>query len=370
MRRITLAASLGLLIACGSTTQTAPPTATTVIAPELGRDGKAQLLELIDSSTGLKRPRDLAFNPRTPDQLWIVNDLDNSVVIVHGTTSASTQYERRRDPAADHFMHKPSAIAFGADETTFGTPGTFATCGESRNEHGVAAAGDFMGPALWSSDLTIFAVKDPIGLGSHLDMLHNSPLCMGIAHEQGNVYWTTNGRDNAINRYDFAADHDIGLDDHSDGASLEFVTGQIKYAPGVPSHMFYRAADAMLYFADTGNGRVVKLDTQSGTRGAKLPTKEPQRGGHYRMDDAVLTEVVPPGVLTAPSGLEIHNDLLYVSDNGTGRIVAFDLTGKEVNAFDTGLGQGALAGIAFGPDGRLYLVDMLGNRVLYIEPSP
>ena len=87
------------------------------------------------------------------------------------------------------------------------------------------------------------------------------------------------------------------------------------------------------------------------------------------MDDAVLTDVVPPGVLVAPSGLELRNDVLYVSDNGTGRIVAFDLNGKQLNALDTGLGPGALAGMAFGPDGKIYFVDMIGSRLMRIDPS-
>ena len=114
----------------------------------------------------------------------------------------------------------------------------------------------------------------------------------------------------------------------------------------------------------------MKLDTTRGVRGSRLPTKERQTGGHYRMNDAVLTEVVPPGVLAAPSGIELHNDVLFVSDNATGRIVAFDLEGKELNSLDTGLGAGALAGMAFGPDGKLYFVDMATSRVLRVEPNP
>lgn len=358
-----------VLAACSGDPASDPsPTAPQILAPALGRDGAAVVTEVLGPSAGLKRPRDLAFNPRRPDELWIVNEADDSVVILHGTTGAEPTYERRRDVAASHFMHRPSSIAFGAEGTSFGTPGTFATCGESRNEHGGAGARDFMGPALWSSDLSIFAVQDPHGLGSHLDMLHNSPLCMGLAHEQANVYWTINGLTNAIVRYDFAVDHDIGQDDHSDGGSLEYARGLIKYAPGVPSHLVYRAADAMLYVADTGNGRVVKLDTTSGTRGARLSAKEPLDLGHFRMDGALLSEVVPPGALVTPSGIELAHDLLYVSDHGTGRVVAFDLAGNQVNALDTGLGPGALAGMAFGPDGKLYVVDMLGSRVLRVDP--
>jgi len=351
-----------VLAGCGSESAPTPSTR----APELGVGSSVALVELFAGSE-LQRPRDLAFNPLRPDELWIVNDGDGSVVILHGITGEAPTYERRRDAAADHFMHKPSSIAFGAAETSFGSSGTFATCGESRNEHGMEGATDFMGPVLWSSDLAVFARKNPIGLGSHLDMLHNSPLCMGIAHQKGNVYWTLNGRDGSVIRNDFAGDHGVGMDDHGDGASLEYVRGQLGYAPGIPSHMVFHAATAMLYIADAAHGRVVALDTKSGTLGARLPSKERQQGGHHQMNDAVLTELVPPGVLKAPSGVELRGDVLFVSDNATGRIAAFDLQGNQLEALDTGLGAGALSGMAFGPDGRLYFVDMVGERVLRID---
>lgn len=374
MRAAFLASAI-LALGCGSSPATAPNTNAepdtgppVVLAPELGRDGAADVAEVLGASAGLKRPRDLAFNPVRPDELWIVNESDNSAVLLFGTNGPSPTFERRLDSAAAHFLHRPSAIAFGANETTFGSVGTFATCGESRNENGVEGGNDFMGPVLWTSDLAVFAKKDPSGLGSHLDMLHNSPLCMGIAHESANIYWTISGKSNAIVKYDFGRDHNVGQDDHSDGASLEYVRGQLKYAPGIPSHLFFRNADAMLYIADAGNARVAKLDTKSGTRGNKLATKEPQLGGHYRMDGAVVVDVVPPGVLKAPSGIEIRNDLLFVSDNGTGKIIAFDLEGRQVNALDTGLGAGALSGMTFGPDGKLYFVDMVGNRLMRVDP--
>src|SRR5688572_22561559 len=40
------------------------------------------LTEIAGPSSGLRRPRDLAFNPRRPDELWAVNYDDNSVVVV------------------------------------------------------------------------------------------------------------------------------------------------------------------------------------------------------------------------------------------------------------------------------------------------
>ncbi len=342
----------------------APP----VRAQELGKGNhgadSVTLTEIATAVSRLKTPRDLAFNPKSPDELWVVNAADNSMVILHDASTDARTSERRVDADAAHFMRTPSSIDFGADSTTFGIPGTLATCGESRNP--IANNNDFMGPTLWSSDLSIFALKNPSGLGSHLDMLHDSPLCMGIAHETGNVYWAFGGLNSEIVRYDFVKDHGIGQDDHSDGSALHYVTNQVKYTAKVPSHMFFNPADSMLYIADTGNARVTKLDTTTGTPGAMRKKMEPMATCR-NTDNAVMTDVVPAGVLTTPSGLEIHGDFLYVSDNTTSRITAFTLGGEQVNYLDTGLPAGSLSGMAFGPDGKIYFVDMLGNRVRRID---
>jgi len=355
-------------------------------APQLGKGQhtleSVTLTEIAGPGSGLRRPRDLAFNPLRPDELWVISFDDDSVTIVFNASQATRTTERRKDGYALHFMERPSSIAFGADATTIGKAGTFGTCQESRNTYDEQAPpNDFMGPALWSSDLTVFAQSDPFGLGAHLDMLHESPNCMGIAHERDNVYWVFGGKAQsgvgtqrqlpipAIVRYDFQQDHGIGTDNHSDGTVAQYAEMQVKDVPGVPSHMVFDAPTKMLYVADTGNSRVVKLDTTSGTRGAALQAQEPL-ASYVRMDGATLTDVVPASsqLLTRPSGLELFDGFIFVSDNATGRIHAFTPDGEQVNWLDTGL-AGALSGMAFGPDGKLYVVDMLGNRVLRVDPK-
>lgn len=346
-----------------------------VLGPEVGvgdhTAASVVFTEIVGPGSGLKTPRDLAFNPLRPDELWVVNKGDDSVVIVFDASTKARTTERREDGYAQHFMAKPSSIAFGANATSIGKPGTFATCQESRNTYrDTRPPNDFMGPTLWSSDLTVFAKMNPNGLGSHLDMLHNSPLCVGIAHATANIYWAFGGLSNAIVKYDFKADNGVGNDDHSDGEAYQYVTGLVKYAPGIPSHLVFHSSDGMLFIADTANHRIAKLDTRTGTRGQVLPSYEPMHA-HYRMENAVLTDVVPEDSLLVqlPSGIEIHNELLYVSDNWNGRVSVFSLAGERVNYLDTGLPVGALSGMAFGPDEKLYLVDMVGNRVLRIDPS-
>lgn len=292
------------------------------------------------------------------------------MVIVEDASTDARKAERRKDAHANHFMPKPAAIAFGQAETTIGLPGTFATCGESRDTmDDTTPPRDLMGPALWSSDLSIFAKQNPHDLGSHLDMLHCSPLCVGLAHEQGNTYWAFAGKTNSIVRYDFHRDNGVGNDDHSDGEAADFARGLVKYVPGIPSHLFFNPADQMLYIADTGNSRILKLDPKSGTRGADLPPME-KMAAYHKVDKAVLCGVVlaESGIVQSPSGLEIRGDLIYVSDNANSRISAVTLDGELVNYLDTGLPAHSLAGMTFGPDARLYFVDIVGNRVLRIDP--
>ncbi len=326
--------------------------------------------EIANASAGLKNPRDLAFNPRRPDELWVVTNGDNGVTIVHDASADARTWEHRVDRYAIHFMANPTAMSFGADTTSFGAPGTFATCGESRNTYaGKSAANDFMGPVLWSSDLSIFAKKNPNGLGSHLDMLHQSPLCMGIVHQTANRYWTFGGESNSIGLYDFEADNGVGNDDHSDGQYFQYATGQLRYVAGVPSHLDLDPSDGTLYIADTGHARIAKLNTKTGKKGKPIPTKEPMSAS-FAMDATALADVVPAssGALQKPSGLKLHNGLLYVTDNATGIISAFTLDGAKVNELETGLPPGSLAGLAFGDDEKLYFVDMLANRVLRVDP--
>ncbi len=372
-RSLSVLTSFVIVAGCGSSP---PSPAPVVLAPELGTGDHSPasvvLTPIVGADGGLATPRDLAFNPLRPDELWVVNDGDDSTVIVHDTSTGTPTSERRKDGYALHFMAKPSSLAFGRDATTIGKPGTFASCEESRNTYDdTKAPNDFMGATLWSSDLSVFAMLNPNGLGSHLDMLHESPGCVGIAHEKDNVYWAFGGYKNEIVRYDFGQDNGIGNDDHSDGKALHYVRGMVKAVPGVPGHTFFRPEDGMLYVADTGNSRVVMLDTTSGTIGAKVTPKEPM-AQDAMMEGATLMELVPnDGTLQVPSGLEIWKDILFVSDNATSRITAFALdTGKVLNYLDTGLPAGSLMGMAFGPDGKLYFVDAKSNQVLRIDPKP
>jgi hypothetical protein len=316
-------------------------------------------------------PRDLAFNPRRQGELWVANAGTNSMTIVFGATGSPGSFEilQRRDRNHLHFMPSPSSLAFGADQTNDAADnaalalGTFATCHVSRN-----GGNNFMGPVLWSSDLSVFAARNGT-LGSHLDMLHQSPDCMGITWAgSGNVYFTFDGLTGSVSRYDFQLDHGVGNDDHTDGIIWRYVVGQVKAVPEVPSHLAYLPEQQTLYIADTGNARLVKLAMAGATKGRPLVPKQDEAES-WEMTGVALAEVVPraSGLLTAPSGLEIKDGHLYVSDSATGIIHKVRLDGTPVRAVQTDAQPGGLTGLTFGPDGRLYFTDQLSDRVLRVD---
>lgn len=341
-----------------------------------GSPGSVTLVSIYRSDTP-RQATDLAFHPLR-SELWVLlrefvdgppctqaerhgcDELRGSVAIVSGAGGANPTAVWKQDANAWHFMRTPAGIDFGGD-------GTFATCSEARTGNYDDETSDYNGPTLWSSDPAIFTIQPPGLNGSHLDMLHETPYCMGIGHERANVYWTFNGKLGALDRYDFAKPHAPGESDHSDGQLQRWVEGSLARKPGVPSHLAYEAESARVYVADTGHGRVVALDTMSGAPGADIITAEIMASAKS-VAGARLIEIVPPGVLEAPSGLELKDKVLFVTDNATSRIYAFDLDGKPLRTLDTGLPAGSLAGIAIGPDDRIYIVDLAQAQVRRIEP--
>ncbi|MCB9763455.1 MAG: hypothetical protein H6739_27050 [Alphaproteobacteria bacterium] len=342
------------------------------------------LLDVIGTEDdGLRLPRDLDFNPSVEGELWVVSKRDDSVVIFSDAGADAQTSRKVIDPFALHFMDSPSSLDFGAINQRFGQ--TFGTCQESRNTYNGRFLPDyFMGPTLWSAEPDIFGESNPeaveylselynqpVDLGSHLDMLHESPLCMGITWEADNVYWVFDGYNQAIARYDFVDDHGMGYDDHSDGIIAKYVQGEVAYVEDVPSHLELDADTGLLYVNDTGNNRVVVLDTTTGQRGRTLPATEPGTT-HYAVDGAELWTLIdgaavdPP--MVAPSGLDLVDGTLFITDNATSRIYAFDLDGNLIDFVDTGLPEGALMGLRARALDDLWFVDAVDFRVLRLQP--
>ncbi len=333
---------------------------------------------------GLSRPTDLGFNPDVEGELWVVNKDDDSTTIYDDAGGAGQQSDHIVDPYALHFMEKVTSMAFGA-------PGTFATCQDGTNTYNDQAEGNnFTGPTLWSSDREIFGITNPeavdyltdlfgfpVNLGSHLDMLHESPECMGIAWDRDNAYFVFDGYNQQIVRYDFQQDHGVGYDDHSDGIISRWVDTDVKRKAKSVSHMELDHATGLLYVADTGNNRIMVLDTNSGSRGDSLPSRdcwqEPGAGvtcaDHHEWvggDWSLLVDGEALG-MEMPAGLALVDDLILVTDFGTGYVHAFDLEGNQVDWADTGVGPEALAGIHARSIDDLWIVDGAGDQVLRLQ---
>ena len=343
------------------------PTGACVALPagsEIGRgDGSPASVTFTElySTGAASKPVDLAFHVERPGEVWVVGSGDNSVHVGTGLDTDAPAFKRFLDPAARHFMHKPPAIAMGSATQ-------WATCGDNDNSQN-GPANLFMGPATFTTDLSVFAKKTSGGLGSHFDMLHNSPNCRGIAHAKDAWYWVFNDYDKSLDKYNFGKDHEPGGDDHSDGEIYRYAAGKVKGATdGTPSHLFFDAEDEFLYVADTGNKRIVRLDTTKGAKGGSLERFNEPLKADAVMTGTALEVVVEAGVLEKPSGLEIRGGLLYVTDAATSTFYVFDKTGKQIRSLDTGLPAGSLAGFVFGPGNKVYFTDKVGGRVLRIDP--
>ena len=310
---------------------------------------------ILSAEDRLAGPRDLAFRPGADHELWVANGADSSMVVVSNAGSPEQVAVRQRTAGADHFMPQPSALAFGTS--------TFATVHEISVATQADTPADFMGPTLWPADPELFRA----GHSSHLDMLHNSPDSVGVEWEEGNAFWVFDGAHASLTRYDFRADHGPGAEDHSDGVIARYAEGEVSYVPNVGSHLVLDHVTGLLYVADTGNQRIAVLDIHTGTRGGTL---RPNYDGASMsmMNGASLTTLVDAAAfgIAQPSGIALANDILYVTDHASASIHAFSLQGERLDWIDLSsvAEPDALSGIAVDVEGRLYVADTLGERVI------
>jgi len=327
------------------------------------------------ASEDLSTPRDLAFHPDR-DELWVLSRYGEGSWGAGNTTIffeplAGLDFENFADSFGYHFMAHPSALAFGAAEYEGSSEINFATCQESRNDYnGNYAPDDFMGPSLWSSDLEIYAMVNQgwgssLG-GSHLDMLHQSPLCMGIEHDSANVYWVTDGSNGNIVRYDFVLDHGPGHDDHSDGIVRRYLDASFTRVADVPSHLAFDGDSGWLYYADTGTGTIKRLDTLSGTSAGNMSPYGESLAEYTRWNGATVETFASD--MSAPSGLLLNDGRLFVSDYSTGEIIAFDTEdGAELARIQTEA-QG-VTGLDMSSAGEIFFVDMDAEQVVRVVPE-
>lgn len=356
-----LVISLSLLVACapdeGTDTDTTTPDPG--IAVLGGGTHDIEMVSVRDAVVDdLTWPRDLAFHPNA-DELWIVNRATDSITVVSDPQGVATT-RHARDASGNHFLAQPSAIAFNR-------AGNFATSHEEHDlTQGSSTPADFMGPTLWDGTSSTFDG----GHGSHLDMLHNSPDGAGIAWERGNTFWVFDGWHDALTRYDFGDDHGRGGSDHTDGVIQRFAEGRVQFVPDVVSHMAFDRDTSLLYVADSGKNRVAVLNTATGTVGGTL-TPNYDGCSQREVTGGEITKLIDGDKIAGlelPSGLELHDGMLWVGDAATSTIFAFELDGTLVDYLETGWDAGTLGGMAFDAEGDLWVVDQSNDIVVEISP--
>ncbi len=320
---------------------------------------RVTLVPVVDK---LNKPTSLAFKP-VEGSLWVVNRGDDSSVIVDNPGKTTAKIFRFKDDSA-HFMNNPTQIAFSKGKAEF------AVSLDSVNDYNGQAPGNyFTGPTLFTSDRRYYSG----GAQSHLDMLHHSPKAMGIsvgarpstAQQDMREYWVFNGNSGSVDRYFFNKPHELGGDDHSDGIAIRYATGQIKRTTDVPGHLAFDLATRQLYIADTGNGRVVRLDTRTALDTARRISAYHNETALWEVPRTTVTAVATG--LSQPSGILFVNSQIVVGEYGTGKIKVYSTTGELKGTLDTGLGARKLMGLADGPDGKLYVVDNVGGRALRVD---
>jgi hypothetical protein len=317
---------------------------------------------IANSRQSIAAPQDLDFNPLKPEQLWVVNqgtiNTGGSTVMLTNPGSPTMQYDYRQDGNAWHFMLLPSALAFSTNGNWATSPGAL-----DANHNG----SEYTGPALWSSDLSIYA-KPSGGNGSHLDMVHQSPYSMGIASDTLNKFWAFDGYNGNIVSYDFGKPHAPGGADHSAAKVERFTEAKVRMDYNVPSHLILDKKTGWLYVASTAYAKIYRLNTKTGSKYRSLTPYANEPLTEYSEIRGATWEVFADANMKKVCGIEISGNRLFVSDNSTGDIAAFDLTTKaEIGRINTD--NPGICGIKLGPDGKIWYVNSKTSEVYRIDPK-
>jgi DNA-binding beta-propeller fold protein YncE len=387
------------------------------IVPEFGESGVTFTEWGTQRIDRLDEPIDLAFHPKFPCQLWVINKRNHSTSIFFNPGQTNHQHsEWRQDVNACHYAADQTSISFGlgiptdpCDPHTGLCPrghkdGTFMTTSDDGNAYdwvGDTRTGrryerGFQGVTLWPADLESYAIRnndvypsnaalDPFG--SHIHMVHETPYSMGSvwAGEGAKFFVWDAGKDSiygSVTLIDFVSDHGYGGYTHSQARIQRYLGLHIKYFAGIPGHM--ELVGDWLFIADPGNGRVVKLHTKSGTNIGDLKDKREWREPHAEysaVSDATFLDFVAPNTgLLVPSGLAVSGERLFVGDHATSDIVVYSLFDHDVNA--NGAEPSAriesmrvrtralsLMGLAVDPTTRqIWFVDSERNSVSVVDP--
>ena len=329
--------------------------------------GTVHVTTIAGPADGINQPLDLDFNhsPLSPYDLWVVNTgaSGNAIAILHNAPDETSRVIRvKKDSRASHFMWRTHAIAMGSN-------GTFATA-QNGAPGNFNPFYQFMGPTLWSSDTAVFASRyqdDKQILASHLDMLHQSPMNLGIAHDHDNAYWVSDAYYNDITLYDFKDPHEVGGTDHRDGIIHRYADAHVSAGElGEPGHIALDKNSGYLYIVDPGANIVTRMNTKTGAfiRNLVAPPESMENLAEYSEWKGALVDTVLADSLGEPVGIEVNRNRLFVGDRASGNIRVYSITNDTVQylgSIQTGAKE--LLGICYGPDEHLWFVDRASSTV-------
>jgi len=287
---------------------------------------------------GIATPRDIRLRPGS-DELWVaLEDNDSMLIITLDSDNSVAEAEELHDVLGYHYMDQVSSLSFTDDGAWFGT------CQESNNNYNDMSwdGNGFMGPSLWKTvdytkvnqDNGMWASEGDVSkYGSHYDMNHEAPYCVGIEWWENNRYFAIDGSgdfDSNFMMFDFMEDHGPGGNDHSDAVVWRYEGETFTRVDRVSSQMRI-AANGWLYIADTGANRVVRFQVGSGSTGNNLPYSQwPENLGAYKyVRQAVFETVVSD--FTEPSAMAMVGDSHFiVGSHNSGLIAMYDLDGNLV----------------------------------------
>ena len=358
-------------------------------APALGAGVPATRM-LDDESLGsLGMPRAISFNPALPEALYVADSASGSLAVLNTTTTPPSA-TFLKDRAEYHYMASISAFSFDP-------LGQFATCQESLNDYeGTMVPNYFMGPSLYDSVAArvpyVNSKGEPCAAGDtcfliHIDMLHESPLCMGIAHDAGapsrtgdptlgkefrNVYWSFDGVNSQLVRSDFESDHGPGSMDHHFAEVRRYRGVKLSRRAGVPSHLVVDGDARELFVADTGADRVLRVKVDSGryvksARESYPIYSSPDPLFNYTIWEDLVWDVFAS--VPAPSGLALSADALYVSSWSQTTVYTFARASGKMMSLSPVVGAVGLSGLALSPEtGRLWFAAS-GGQVGQLVPA-
>jgi len=379
--------------------------------------GKTHVIKTIVND--LSKPRDVAFHP-TPGlhlstysegrpfpegnlgagEAWVLNGGNHSVSIVSAVNSQQQTTISRRDRGYYHYMIEATAFSFNSVGDSGRNPDRdsfnyWAICNDNLNTYlNTKEPNYFMGPTLYDSRPGNRNTVNHLGVECseyeschfmHADMLHESPACIGLAHDPetetayGNVYWAFDATGNGVNgqlvRFDFQQPHGPGSMDHSIAAVRRYPEVELTRGEGVGGHagMVVHSTRREVFIANPGEGNVIVVGADTGHYARIAREEYPIYSNRLPSFDYSIWECVEKRVfvsgLDTPSGLALSNDeeRLYVAERGTGKILVYEVSSATLlNVIETQ--YATIGGLAISPkSGAVFFVDEDTNTLNSIK---